>query len=217
VRDLYRVLGIDSDASQEELQTAYRHRAKVLHPDAGGSAEAFSELAQAYEILSHPKRRERYDRTGEVIAPHNLDVKATEVIAQKLGQFIHADQDMTSMDITSLIEEAIQEDILQCSVQISNQNRAIERVAKLRSRLLGRSNDEDNRLARVLDWHERSANYFIKKNESVIHTMERALEILQDYPVVNDQPASVPDNLSIALHEVLECLKQADQFQPRQY
>jgi curved DNA-binding protein CbpA len=216
VRDLYRVLGVGWDAPQEEIHRAYRHKAKILHPDTGGSAEAFSELVSAYDVLSDTKRRERYDCTGEIkpIPPNNLDVNATDVIALKLGAFIHAEQDVTCMDITPLIEEAIHEDIIQRGVHISNQRRAIERVTRLRGRVKSRANDADNRVARLLDWHERSAKYLIKKDEAAIHTMERALEILQDYSFADDEPVALADDLSVALHDVLECLKQAGQPQP---
>jgi curved DNA-binding protein CbpA len=219
VRDPYRVLGVRWDASQEEIQKAYRHKAKILHPDTGGSAEAFSELAHAYEVLSDMERREWYDRTGEVkpVPRNNLDDSATRVIALKLGELIHAEQDMTSIDLTTLIEDAIREDINQRRAQIASQKRAIERATSLRDRVKHKANDADNRLARVLAWHERSAKYLIKKDEDAIRTLERALEILQEYSFANDPPIAVADDLSVALHDVLECLKQASQFQHSTY
>ena len=108
------------DASQEEIQKAYRQKAKILHPDAGGTAEAFGELSQAYEVLSSTERRERYDCTGEVKPIHrsNLDDSATRVIARKLGEFIHAEHDTTAIDLANLIEEAIQADIARCRDRI---------------------------------------------------------------------------------------------------
>jgi curved DNA-binding protein CbpA len=172
----------------------------------------------AYEVLSDAKRRERYDRTGEdEPLPKSLDANAMKVIALKLGLLIHAEQDVTSMDTTSLIEEAIDEDIQQRKAHISNQRRAIERVTKLRGRLKGRDSDAESRFGRVLDWHERSAKYFIKKHEAAVQTMERALEILQDYWIVDDMPVSLADDLSVALHDVLECLKRAGQSHVRQH
>jgi hypothetical protein len=48
--------------------------------------------------------------------------------------------------------------------------------------------------------------------------MERALEILQDYWVIeDDMPVPLADDLSVALHDVLECLKRANQFHATQY
>lgn len=63
--DLYDVLGVDRDASREEIKRAYRRRARELHPDAGGDEEAFKEVTRAYEVLSDPERRALYDRFGE--------------------------------------------------------------------------------------------------------------------------------------------------------
>jgi len=67
-RDFYEILGIDQGASQDEIKKAYRKIAIKFHPDKNqGDASAedkFKEAAEAYEILSSPEKRERYDRFG---------------------------------------------------------------------------------------------------------------------------------------------------------
>lgn len=63
--DLYELLGVSRDASQEDIKRAYRRRARELHPDAGGDENAFKEVSHAYEVLSDPQRRARYDRFGD--------------------------------------------------------------------------------------------------------------------------------------------------------
>ncbi len=63
--DLYRLLGVTRDADQDEIKRAYRRKARELHPDAGGDEEAFKEVTRAYEVLSDPETRARYDRFGE--------------------------------------------------------------------------------------------------------------------------------------------------------
>ena len=63
--DLYGVLDLRPDAPAEEIKRAYRRKAREHHPDAGGDAERFKEVTHAYEVLSDPERRARYDRFGD--------------------------------------------------------------------------------------------------------------------------------------------------------
>ncbi|XP_076946970.1 dnaJ protein homolog [Bidens hawaiensis] len=61
----YEILGVPKDASQDDLKKAYRKAAIKNHPDKGGDPEKFKELAQAYEVLNDPEKREIYDQYGE--------------------------------------------------------------------------------------------------------------------------------------------------------
>ena len=61
----YEMLGVAIDATNDEITTAYRSKAKLSHPDAGGSSEEFNEYTKAYKLLIDSKSRAKYDTTGE--------------------------------------------------------------------------------------------------------------------------------------------------------
>jgi curved DNA-binding protein len=66
-RDYYEVLGVPRDAEQDAIRRAYRKLAREYHPDLNSDSDAedrFKELGEAYEVLSDPDKRERYDRLG---------------------------------------------------------------------------------------------------------------------------------------------------------
>ncbi len=82
--DYYKILGVSRDSSAADIKTAYRKLAMEYHPDRNpGDKKAedrFKEINEAYQVLSDPKKRERYDQVGESYsqwqqngAPENFD------------------------------------------------------------------------------------------------------------------------------------------------
>ena len=68
-QDLYEILGVGKNATDEEIKRAFRTKARQLHPDVNkseGAEEQFKELNEAYDVLSDPSKRAQYDRFGTI-------------------------------------------------------------------------------------------------------------------------------------------------------
>ena len=59
--DHYNTLGVDRNASQDEIRQAYKKLASIHHPDKGGDTAKFQEIQSAYETLSDPQKKTEYD------------------------------------------------------------------------------------------------------------------------------------------------------------
>ncbi|SDZ34620.1 curved DNA-binding protein [Amycolatopsis xylanica] len=79
--DFYDALGVARSASADEIQRAYRKLARQLHPDVNpepGAEERFKEISEAYQVLSDPDQRKKYDRFGADFrrVPDDFDERA---------------------------------------------------------------------------------------------------------------------------------------------
>ena len=63
-KDYYKILGLDKNASAEEIKTAFRKEAHKHHPDKGGNEEKFKEINEAYQVLGNKEKKQQYDQFG---------------------------------------------------------------------------------------------------------------------------------------------------------
>ena len=67
-RDYYEIMGVDRNATQDDIKRAYRKLARKYHPDISKDANAeekFKEMGEAYEVLKDPEKRAAYDQLGQ--------------------------------------------------------------------------------------------------------------------------------------------------------
>lgn len=68
--DYYQILGVDKNASQDDIKKAYRKLASKHHPDKGGDHAKFQEIQAAYSTLSDPQKRAEYDNPQPQFSHH---------------------------------------------------------------------------------------------------------------------------------------------------
>lgn len=80
--NLYDLLGVTADASQEEIKKAYKKKANKYHPDKeGGDQDKFSRVSKACRVLKDPEKRAVYDETGKI---PEAELSPEEVTAENL-------------------------------------------------------------------------------------------------------------------------------------
>lgn len=116
----YDELGVPTDATPEQINAAYRRKARESHPDAGGDAEAFNRLSIAVAVLRDDERRQRFDQTGSTDEPsRNQRNEAVEVLVQVFQQALAESPIPEIMDVIASTKQKIRTIIQGC-----NDNRA---------------------------------------------------------------------------------------------
>src|SRR4030088_2532384 len=90
-RDFYEVLGVPRTANQKEIQRSYRKLARTYHPDVNkdpSAEERFKEVSEAYDVLSDPELRRRYDTFGHQFrqVPEGMDAETWQRVRSGAGR-----------------------------------------------------------------------------------------------------------------------------------
>ena len=139
---LYEILGVPRDATAAQVKKAYRKAARKHHPDANpGDPEAearFKELSCAYEVLSDPVRRARYDQTGDTKAPPSPDAELASVLVPVLdwaiGETAGWGGDPSQTDLVAKMRGRIQDGIRDGERQIGQLEKTLKTFKKVQGR-----------------------------------------------------------------------------------
>lgn len=90
-RDFYAILGVSKSANTNQIKKAYRGLAKELHPDKNqddpNASQKFQDLGAAYEVLSDPEKRKKYDKCGEECLKQDGQMNNMDPFASFFGDF----------------------------------------------------------------------------------------------------------------------------------
>ena len=106
-KDYYKILGVDRNASAEEIKKAFRKKAHEYHPDkVGGQAEKFKLICEAYQVLNFNASRVQHDQSGDSYeAINQVSFNFQEFIRQmKAAQSKEAESDPLSQAVSDFGE-----------------------------------------------------------------------------------------------------------------
>ena len=178
--DPYVMLGLDRDAGEQAIRSAWRKAAKTSHPDAGGDAEHFGKLQAAYDLLKDPVRRRVYDDTGydpQLADPK--DIEGVLMLEKLVNDIILDEREPGSFDPVAAIRRKLSDDIVKNRFHILELERHRNRVRQHIDRL-GRRPETDV-LGSMLRARSQSITDAIKKAQGQIEAIEHAYQMLEGY------------------------------------
>ena len=181
---LYKILGIDKGASEAEIKTAYRKKAKATHPDAGGEVETFQEVAKAFHILSDPQRRIAYDETG-IEEPAAKPEDAAIAILRNLVQSIIMDNaDPAYVDMAAQMRKSISDAINQQRQSIAVISARLTRCEKMANRFSVKSGE--NIVAAMIVGHLSEMRQHIAGAKQNMIALEAARRLIEGFSYKTD-------------------------------
>ena len=145
--NLYEVLGVANDADTKTIKSAYRKLSKEYHPDAGGERDTFERIKLAFDVLSDPERRKRYDTTGRVDMSPITKERVKEMIRNAVIGMVNGPRsgqmdDPVWTDVRTKVLLSISESRQEIQNNMANTQRKLERVTRLLERFKSKT-DED--------------------------------------------------------------------------
>ena len=195
--ELYDVLGVGKDATPADIKKAYRKKAKTEHPDAGGSAEKFTELTLAYECLSDSDKRDRYDRTGET-GGSSIDQELNQALSIATGAINAVMQEIARRGLKLENFDVLGDAMRTIEAQIEATKDAIKqhqlegaKLERLSNKFTARKG-KTNRLGPVLLAQAKDRFRQAEVNMQTNVMLQKAVTILDDHNFEWTPPEDVP-------------------------
>lgn len=176
--DLYEILGVARDADAIAIKKAYRKLASFHHSDKGGDDERMAQINIAYETLSDPKKRERYDRTGEIGNGPGIETEAENMICSAFdGAIEHCDE---YTDAVTVIVDTLAAKTKEVQKAIKDAERQISAIEKKRTRVRKKGGGTDL-YERVISHKLRMAKQKKAQAEHHLLVIQAGQKIIADY------------------------------------
>jgi len=184
-KSLYDVLGIDKNASFEEIKSAYKNKVKNCHPDLNNNdGLSFRLLKIAYDILSDEDKRAEYDSTGFCgIKEFDQQKLAYNFLKNEMENQLDKIEKDETYNFLADIEKNIQQKILICNERIRNSKKKAEKLSKIKKKL-SRKQNTDPILETILEDKIDSCNFITVQTRFEIEVLQMASKLLKNYKLV---------------------------------
>lgn len=183
----YDVLGVPTDASPDEIKAQYRKKARRAHPDLGGDQEEMTALSIAYGILSDPKKRAKFDRTGSAGGELQLRKEAVDQICRRFQQMMErVGPDIIYEDIPARLAEQFKSDIQAEKAQICEAKKQSRFWFKMAKRWK-RKRTMPPIFEQMMENSGRAAEAVKGTSEENIEILNEALKILKAYTFIPEE------------------------------
>lgn len=188
--NFYEILGVDKNASPEEIKKAYRSLSKIHHPDVGGDEEEFKKISEAYTTLSDEAGKKHYDDFG--CAPNSEESKHMLIVVNSLCLVFDqmcaslTPEEFESYDLIGTLRVSVECKIDHMKSLIANVKKQIQQVSKLKSIL-------EERLKRKADVKP-TPNFFIG-------TLNKRIAIAEQDLVAHEYQLKVAEDMCNLINE----------------
>lgn len=191
--DPYKELGLERDATPEQIKKAHRNMAKKYHPDmSGGNTEQFDIIQQSYVVLADPEKKEHYDRTGE-FKLGDTQSKAAAILANFLAEAIEMDVPMF-VDWIGVLKGFIGKKSDAIQEKVNKAEQTLKKVNKLR-RKMKRKKKGVGLFEAVIDGKIAKEMEHIAEGKRMLGDFRLAIEALDEYEFEKDpKPAVEPQD-----------------------
>lgn len=185
MKNPYEILGVNKDASQEEIEAAFKKGVKRHHPDNGGDEEAFNQMVLASLVLRDPKKRQKYDTDGVFSQdrPEALYSMAIEQVASffinSIDAVISSNANMSDFDLVAGGQAFFDQKILDCRKRLIEVNRRITHFEKVMKRL--KTKGTTDVITLMLQNHVSNFKQEIENTNNQIEVSKKAKKVLSDY------------------------------------
>lgn len=185
----YRVLEVNVEANAEQIKRAYRRLAQKYHPDKkDGDDVKFKEVQHAYEVLSDPARRKRYDETGDVgqgacsgeQSRQTIVMKELAQIFAQVGNHVDGKYD----NPIEMAIEGIKEAKKKLSKMLERHRKSAENLRTMAKRTSAKG---DNICAVIFDGIAGQQEHEVADGEQQLQLFDEMLEILHKHTYKTDK------------------------------